>query len=82
MSVLSLTRGLTDFTRWLGQFLIGLGLGPMFTGFLSDVLGSYFAEITAELIDRFGALPPQAIRMLKIAELRLDDKFGVAPEPR
>ncbi|MGV3482965.1 MAG: transcription-repair coupling factor [Planctomycetaceae bacterium] len=30
------------------------------------------AEITAELIDRFGALPPQAIRMLKIAELRLD----------
>ncbi len=29
-------------------------------------------EITNELIDRFGVLPPPAIRMLKIAELRLD----------
>ena len=25
MNALSLTRGLTDFARWLGQFLIGLG---------------------------------------------------------
>lgn len=29
-------------------------------------------EITKELIDRFGALPQSAVRMLKIAELRLD----------
>jgi transcription-repair coupling factor (superfamily II helicase) len=29
-------------------------------------------EIKNELVDRFGALPPPAVRMLKIAELRLD----------